>query len=700
MANDRRQRIFFPALAALSLLVLLAFDLFRVLPSSGKGILVATVLGVTILGIIVFSCPIEVAWPLLYLAGVLCCNSGPGSVTTALVLGFAIAGIFTVSCCQLLKPGACEVHLALTKKTDDNGETIAEPNPYASLMLPFAWCRNFAIWLITPHSFERRRLDSLLCNGFTEVAYDDNVLYLDRRGFDVGMRCCCVGIGITLILMIAVEVNIITVFPDNSSFLGALGKGGLMIVCFGVLASAFPSVIGTFLSWRNQETTEERSFFKSIVIYQAHFVWQIGFIILALMAMLQYHRWSGPIVILSLAHALLILNRVSAPPPNNALAWKRYYSSYRAKQKVLQAPKTNNNDLAGTHIGSATQLKPVVLTCFGDSLLHGTISAPITTILAEKLQAALASELPDESQSLGMTPFSTTKWWLPGDPSSSAPLPSLAVVNCAQNGITSELLITEDERLHQGMTIDGNDAEYVLLWIGTNDVRSLYKPDKGFLFDGSLYPSWEQQVFWFNSLPFFGRACRPTPDSPSEPVLAEILNCIGNYDPDEDSSAMPNRKPSMRHVAVLTLPPMGEDDLDSPANKLIVDRNACIQGLVDEIQNDVDRKSLFASLSVIPVHDRLVSFLQQEPQRRSRPKGILPKVPVDWFLPVSCLQCALYHSFPGMFTWKSLSARLFGHAVMSDGLHLHETGSGIVADAIVQWLWDHGIADRLYNNQE
>jgi lysophospholipase L1-like esterase len=696
MANDRRLRIFVAALQALSLL-LLAFDLNRVLSSSGKDILVVTVLVLTILGITVFSCSVEVACGILAFAVILCCNSGPGSVTTALVLGFAIAGIFTASCCGLLKPGEHEFHLALSKKTDDQDETVPEPNPYASLMLPFARCRKFATWLITPHSSERRWLDLQLYDGSTEVTYDENVLYLDRRGFDVGMRCCCVGIGIALILMMAVEVNIITVFPDNSSFLRALAKGGHIIVIYGVIYSVGGSVIGTFLSWRYQETAEERSLFKSIlvVIYPAHCTWQIGCLVLALMAMLQYHRWSGPFVILGLAHALLILNRASAPPPNNALAWKRYYSSYRAKQKVLQARNVNNNDPVGTNIRLATRLtEPIVLTCFGDSLLHGTISAPITTILAEKLQAALASELPDESQRLGVTQFSVTKWWLPADPSSSEPLPSLAVVNCAQNGITSEVLTTEKKRLHQGMTFDGNDAEYVLLWIGTNDVRSKYKPNTGLLYDGSLYPSWEQQICWFNSLPFYGGTGRGHP----ELELAEILDYIGEFCSSPDNAFTEQR--NKRHVAILTLPPMGENDLDSPANKLIVDYNAGIQELVDEIQNDTNRKSKFASLSVIPVHDRLVSFLQQEPQQRSQLKGILPKVPVDWFLPVSCLQCALYHSFPGMFTWKSLSARLFGHAVMSDGLHLHETGSGIVADAIVQWLLDHGIADRLYNNQE
>jgi lysophospholipase L1-like esterase len=173
-----------------------------------------------------------------------------------------------------------------------------------------------------------------------------------------------------------------------------------------------------------------------------------------------------------------------------------------------------------------------------------------------------------------------------------------------------------------------------------------------------------------------------------ENQIIRILDYIGEF------RSSPNKtregKHSKRHVAVLTLPPMGEDDLDSPANQLIRDHNNIIQTVVDEMQNDVDRISNFASLRVIPVHERLVSFLQQEQQR---PKGILPKVPVDWFLPVSCVQCALYHAFPGMFTWKSLSAPVFGHAIMSDGLHLHETGSDIVADAIVQW--DHDLTDRL-----
>jgi hypothetical protein len=173
----------------------------------------------------------------------------------------------------------------------------------------------------------------------------------------------------------------------------------------------------------------------------------------------------------------------------------------------------------------------------------------------------------------------------------------------------------------------------------------------------------------------------------------KILRYIEEVLSADEASGTKNGNQRKRHVALLSLPPMGEDDLDSIANRLVIDANGIIQKVVEEVQSTLDESSCLASVSVVPVYDRLISFLQDNTELQQR--GFFPKVPVDWFLQVSFLQCAVYHSWPGAFTWRSLSAPCFGHLITTDGLHLHETGGSIAADAIVEWLLDHGIRDRL-----
>jgi lysophospholipase L1-like esterase len=529
--------------------------------------------------------------------------------------------------------------------------------------------------------------------------YDGNVLYLDRRGFDAWMRACLVWLFITLTVMILMELEVIPVFPDASSLLQAIGRYTWRSGCWGlIVASIFTALHyfghGQCLNFRTWHCL--CTFCNTLAWYG---VWWVA-PVLVVMVMLQFHRYALPAAVLLIAFVYSILHRVSTPPPNNALAWKRYYDSVLVQERLLRGKGLSGKDkMTLAHVDSTARRKdPVVLTCFGDGLLHGTVSAPITTILSDKLQAALSSQQPVGER------FSTTKWWLPGSVMSPQGLPSLAVVNCAQNGITSDAFRCEKQRLRQGMAFDGSEAEYILLWIGTNDVRAVHKPaseprSAAGEYYMAMHPTWLEQVIWLNSLqwnpPFSLSSSYSGGDGYIETKLKGILHDIGGISCDADGTSILDKSRLKRHVAVLTLPPMGEDDLNSPANRLIDEANAVIARVIHEIQSDVDRNSKFASLSVVPVHERLVSYLQQTKKPRSHPRGILPKVPVDWFLPVNCFQSALYHSFPGMFTWKSLSAPIFGHAIMSDGLHLHETGSDIVADAIVEWLLDHGITDRL-----
>jgi hypothetical protein len=527
-----------------------------------------------------------------------------------------------------------------------------------------------------------------------EPVFDETVWYWDRRGFDVGMRLCSLAIGLTVVIMVAAERKAIIV-PGFSLLLE-----GLYVALKLNLMLEFACIVLVFVVMfplRERSSQQPLSWWVKKDVYASAFLFGKVFIgATTLLVAIQFHRWGGPLAILVASHVYYILRQVSNPPPNNVSAWAKYYKRLSLHEYQSQSSEEDpGQDCVNNSDKLRGMLKrPVVWTCFGDGLLHGTVGASVTTLVTDKLQALLQSSAESsrmEARSIVPQRQADRKWSIPTSHGRGS-LPPLAVVNCAQTGISSHTLWSERQRIRQGVTCVEGGAEYIVIWIGINDLRALYTPatERDDLYPSSLSYKWQSQVIWLNSLS----------EHPSwsglksfEHRIIKILRYIEEVLSADEASGTTNENQHKRHVALLSLPPMGEDDLNSIANRLVIDANVIIQKAVEEVNSTLDENSCLASVSVVPVHDRLVSFLQENV--KSQRKGFFPKVPVDWFLPVSFLQCAVYHSWPGAFTWRSLSAPIFGHLLTTDGLHLHETGGSIAADAIVEWLLDHGIRDRL-----
>jgi lysophospholipase L1-like esterase len=319
------------------------------------------------------------------------------------------------------------------------------------------------------------------------------------------------------------------------------------------------------------------------------------------------HLWISVYACIFFGLVYNTLRQVSNPPRNDPAAFDRFVQCNKA---IRRQP---------------------TLVCLGDSLTHGTISGPVTTRISEKVRMALKLEDKERPPVDNLLVFREPIW----------------VINCAQNGITSETILVE--RLHRAISYS---PEFIFLWIGTNDVRAMYRPTKSKGTSWTSWSSWQAQIMQVNSL-------NETPSlTMLEKNLAQILS--------EMQRVLP-----MSAVGVATLPPMGEIR-NTTANEWIRKANAIIYKVVAAQDHD--------KCTVIPVYERLMQTLMND-----NPTSSL-LVPIDWFFPVSAIQCFLFYSFPGVFSWRSLSANIFGHTIMSDGLHLHETGSEIVVDLIVEWL--------------
>jgi lysophospholipase L1-like esterase len=258
-----------------------------------------------------------------------------------------------------------------------------------------------------------------------------------------------------------------------------------------------------------------------------------------------------------------------------------------------------------------------VLVCLGDSLTHGTCSANYIPDIPMQLTAALAMEPPKRSI------FADPLW----------------VVNCGQNHITTHTILRE--RLNKALDCH---PDYILLLIGTNDMRGTYNKN------------WGKQVKYINELP----------EVPSLPTfqrnLAGILSYIQQASP-------------VVHVGLCTLPPMGED-LKSPANQLIRQANRMIEDLAREYG---DRCTL------IPLFDRFETILEKQGKRTSS-LALSPLLAV-------CMT-ALYQWLPGMISWNTLGG-LVSHHLLTDGIHLNERARDELVALIVDWLVNAGVAKAI-----
>jgi lysophospholipase L1-like esterase len=322
----------------------------------------------------------------------------------------------------------------------------------------------------------------------------------------------------------------------------------------------------------------------------------LGVIVLGILVLILYSWKIGLTVLMAGCISFITMEAISAPPENgpvNFIGWSRRQNTR----------------------------KPV-LVCLGDSLTHGNCSASITPEIPPKL-----------CQALGMTPPKYNEIF--SDP--------LWIVNCGQNGMTSRTIL--HERLSQAL---GCHPDYILLWIGTNDVRAVYKQ------------SWSKEVVRINDLPL-----APTLDG-FERNLKGIVDFIRQSSPTVQ-------------IGICTLPPMGED-LKSKANAVVRKANDIIERVAG---SDGEKTTL------IPVFGRLEAILEKKRRSWNTPS-------VDWFFWISVVMNPLFHVIPffSWCNWNSLS-KPFSHAILNDGLHLNEHGRDEVVDLIVDWLLKKNIAKAI-----
>eukprot|EP00527_Entomoneis_sp_CCMP2396_P002606 CAMPEP_0198140110 /NCGR_PEP_ID=MMETSP1443-20131203/3323_1 /TAXON_ID=186043 /ORGANISM="Entomoneis sp., Strain CCMP2396" /LENGTH=346 /DNA_ID=CAMNT_0043802439 /DNA_START=94 /DNA_END=1134 /DNA_ORIENTATION=+ len=214
----------------------------------------------------------------------------------------------------------------------------------------------------------------------------------------------------------------------------------------------------------------------------------------------------------------------------------------------------------------------------------------------------------------------------------------LWVVNAGQNGLTSYTVL--EERVEAAMQCH---PDYMLIMIGTNDVLAMYKS------------SWAKSIQSTWSLPR-----KPSIENFGynlQAILTDIQEMSVNTT-----------------IGVCTLPPVGEN-LQSEANQWVKKVNVIIEKTVN---------SCNAKCTIVPIFEQFETILEKKPNKAKA-------LSADYFFPVSVIMCALYHLLPGMVTWNSMS-KLFGHLLLSDGVHLNERGRDTVVEVIVDWLLRNNIA--------
>lgn len=184
-----------------------------------------------------------------------------------------------------------------------------------------------------------------------------------------------------------------------------------------------------------------------------------------------------------------------------------------------------------------------------------------------------------------------------------------------------------------------------MIMIGTNDVRAMYKK------------SWASHMVTVNDLPV----------TPTMQVFERNLNGIVNFI---------RQSSPMVQIGICTLPPLGEN-LNSRSNQLVREANDIIEQVAAA---DGDR------CTVIPVFARLESHLEKKRRGLS--------LPVDYFALVAIIMNPLFHMAGRIFTWNRLSA-LVGNTILSDGVHLNETGKDEVVDVVVDWLLKKNVAKAI-----
>ena len=286
--------------------------------------------------------------------------------------------------------------------------------------------------------------------------------------------------------------------------------------------------------------------------------------------------------------------------------------------ETASGPPINNPEIFSIWVRRQPGRKPVLL-CLGDSLTHGVCSADFTPEIPFKLSETLGLPLPK-----GGKEFTDPVW----------------VINAGQNGITTYTVLYE--RLNKALSCH---PDYVLVMIGTNDMRGVYSS------------TWGRRTKALNDLPAV-----PTMES-FERNLKGILDFLHKASP-------------LVQIGVCTLPPMGEN-LKHKANQVIRNANEIIERVVSQAQGKV---------TLVPIYANMEAVLEKKGKRSM-------SLPVDYFFPVSAFLFPIYHFLP-IFSWNTLSSWV-GNIILLDGLHLNERGRDIVVDAVVEWLVKANVAKAI-----
>lgn len=247
-----------------------------------------------------------------------------------------------------------------------------------------------------------------------------------------------------------------------------------------------------------------------------------------------------------------------------------------------------------------------LLVCLGDSLTHGQCSANVVDRIVPLLKSKCRET-------------------------------DIHIMNAGQNNICSWTVY--HKRLEGILRYN---PDYVLVWIGTNDVRAIYKK------------------WWFKQLECMWNL-------PERPSIRQLqVNVDGIV------TRLLSHSPCVQ-VGLCTLPPMGEG-LTDPANECVRQANAILEKIA---------RRAGERCTIVPVYDALERAIVV------RQSTLGWKPPVDYFLGFSLIMGILHHVFG--YSWNQVS-RLVGNTVLSDSLHLNETGADIVANTVVEWLVDKRIA--------
>jgi lysophospholipase L1-like esterase len=195
------------------------------------------------------------------------------------------------------------------------------------------------------------------------------------------------------------------------------------------------------------------------------------------------------------------------------------------------------------------------------------------------------------------------------------------------------------ERLNKALDCH---PDYLFLLIGTNDISGIDTPQ---------YGKYLQKV---NELP----------EVPSMATFTRNFHGILQH----IAQASP-----MTQVGVSTLPPLGED-MKSSTNKLIRQANDII---VQACQQAGDK------FTVVPLFDRFESILEKEGRRG----GGVSKIAIT-------VNSFLYALFKGMITLNTLG-KVWGNALLHDGVHFNERAADECVDLIVNWLISKGLAKAI-----